>query len=123
VTERDSSQKVDISPDSFVRRTGQLWKLVLGGIVLPILVVAWGLWTMRRIRPDQPTGEVAVQLTVLIAGAIVIAALLSSVRCPRCHGRVLLRVMRDPEGVNAIVAFLTQRSCGVCGHSPADDSA
>jgi hypothetical protein len=114
-----SSDKVEIPPDAFVRRTKQLWKLVVGGLVLPLPVAWWGWECLRGIRLEQPATEAGVSIAILLAGAIAIVALLASVRCPRCHASLTVRVMRAPEGLDAITSFLKTRVCPSCGYDPA----
>jgi hypothetical protein len=118
--ETRGSDKVEIPKDAFLRSTGQMWKLILGAIVLPIPTALWGLQYLRKIRPDQPTSELVGGLAVLIAGALLIAGLLASVRCPKCHVRLVWKVFQAPEGLDAITSFLKLRSCPACGYVPGE---
>lgn len=102
---------------TFLKRTNQLWKLVVGGIVA-IPLVLWGLRGMRHIRPDQPTSEFVLDIAVLIAGALVIVWLYASVRCPKCRVRLVKEVMKAPEGADAITSLLRRPSCPSCGYVP-----
>jgi hypothetical protein len=113
-----NSERVTIPKDAFLRRTGQLWKLVVGGLVLPLPTALWGWWCLRSIRPDQPTSEAVGGLAILAFGALVIAGLLASVRCPRCRVRLVRSVFQAPEGGDAIASFLSLRSCPSCGYVP-----
>jgi hypothetical protein len=88
------SPVVKIPTDSFVRKTGQLWKLVLAGLVLPFPTALFGWWSIRQIRPDQPASEALAHIGILVVAAAVILALLMSVRCPRCHVRLVAKVIR-----------------------------
>src|SRR5215216_3412712 len=92
------SDRVKVPKDSFLRRTRQLWKLVVGVLILPLPTAAWGLWCLRRIRSELPTSELAAELGVLVAGALIIASLLASVRCPRCRVRLIKTILDAPEG-------------------------
>jgi len=116
--EVSGSDRVEIPKDAFLKRTGQLWKLVVGTLVLPLPTVLWGWWCLRSIRPDQPTSEVVGGLAVLVAGALIIASLLASVRCPKCRARLVGRLLQAPEGADAITSFLRLRSCLSCGYVP-----
>ena len=122
VTNSRSPQKVEVPPDSLIRRTVQLWQLVVGAIALPVPLSIWGWWTFRSIGPEQPAGAFAARFAVLAGGAAVVALLLSSVRCPQCRTRLLFRAMRAPEGLDAVLALLKRSSCDACGYRPPDDT-
>jgi hypothetical protein len=106
------SQKVVCPPDAFIRATGQLWKLILGGVVLPISLTIVGLLT----RPSE--SESFADLGWLVGGASAVVLLLASVACPRCRRRLLTDVFRAPDGNAAITRFLATRTCPSCGHDP-----
>jgi uncharacterized membrane protein YcjF (UPF0283 family) len=112
------SDKVEAPKDAFLRRTSQLWKLIVGALVLPLPTALWGWWCLWSIRADQPTSEAVGGLVVLVAGALIIVSLLASVRCPKCRVRLVGRILRAPEGVDAITSFLKVRSCPSCGYIP-----
>jgi uncharacterized membrane protein YcjF (UPF0283 family) len=112
------SDRVEVPKDAFLKRTGQLWKLVVAALVLPLPTAVWGWWCLRSIRSDQPTSEAVACLAVLVAGALIIVSLLASVRCPQCRVRLVKRILQAPEGVDAITSFLKQRSCPSCGYLP-----
>ena len=110
--------RVQVPPDAFLRRTRQLWKLVIGAVVLPLPLVALGLRTLHRITSDQPLGEVLLALTILAGGNLTIIALLASVRCPQCRVRLLKAPFQSPRGFDALTALLAARSCPACGFYP-----
>ena len=112
------SDRVEIPKEAFLKRTGQFWKLVVGGLVLPLPTALWGWWCWRSIRPDQSTSEIVGGLAVLVAGALIITSLLASVRCPKCRVRLVKRILQAPEGADAITSFLRLRSCPSCGYVP-----
>ena len=116
--ETGGSDRVEIPKDAFLKRTGQLWKLVVGVIVLPLPTAVWGWWCLRSVRSDQPASEAVAGLAVLVAGALIIVSLLATVRCPKCRTRLVKRVLRAPEGADAITSFLRMRSCPSCGYAP-----
>jgi hypothetical protein len=116
--EAGAADRVEIPNDAFLKRTGQLWKLVVGVLVLPLPTAVWGWWCMRSLRSDQPTSEAVVDLAVLVVGALLIVSLLASVRCPQCRTRLVKSVLRAPEGADAISSFLRLRSCPSCGYAP-----
>jgi predicted RNA-binding Zn-ribbon protein involved in translation (DUF1610 family) len=115
--------RVEIPQDAFLRTTRQLWKLIVAGLVLPWPAVLIGWWAFRQIGPDQSTGDLLVAIGAMAAIAAAIAALFASVRCPQCGGRLLRRLWSDPEGLNALTAFLKARTCPACGHDPRARSA
>jgi hypothetical protein len=116
--EAGAADRVEISKDAFLKRTGQLWKLVVAVLVLPLPTAVWGWWCMRSLRSDQPTSEAVADLAVLVVGALIIVSLLASVRCPKCHTRLVKNVLRAPEGADAITSFMKLRSCPSCGYAP-----
>jgi hypothetical protein len=113
----DHSEKVVCPPDAFIRATGQLWKLVVGGVVLPIPLA---LFAMRGLRqpPGAPLSDFLLMIGVALGGAIAIVLVLASVACPRCRRRLLRDVFSAPEGTAAITAFLARRTCPSCGYDP-----
>jgi hypothetical protein len=113
-----SDETVEIPPDGFLRKTGQVWKLVVGGLVLPIPMALLAYWNLRRIRPDQPPGEMVLSMGVLVIGTLLMTALLASVRCPRCRVRLIRQVFRASPGTQAMVGFLKLYSCPACGFEP-----
>jgi|SoiMetStandDraft_2_1073263.scaffolds.fasta_scaffold524208_1 hypothetical protein len=113
-----SNERVEVPKDAFVRKTGQLWKLIVGGFILPWPAVAIGLFTFRRIGRDQPTSEFVTGIAAMVAIAALMAFLLASIRCPRCSTRLLWDVFRHPDGLNALVDLLKARSCPKCGYTP-----
>lgn len=112
------NDRVEIPSDAFLKRTGQLWKLVVGGLILPIPLALWGFRCLGSIRSDQPTSEFVSCVAVLLAGALIIAILFASVECPRCRVRLVKKVVQAQEGANAIASFLSRRSCPACGYVP-----
>lgn len=107
------SQKVVCPPDAFIRATGQLWKLVVGGIVLPIAVSLVALANLRQIQSVRLS-----DLGLLVGGALAVVLVLASVACPRCRRRLLTDVFAAPDGNAAITGFLARRTCPSCGHDP-----
>jgi hypothetical protein len=110
-------EKVVCPPDAFIRTTGQLWKLVVGGIVLPIPLA---LLAMRGLRqaPSESLSDFLLTIGVALGGAIAIVLVLASVACPRCRRRLLRDVFSAPDGAAAITAFLARRTCPSCGYDP-----
>jgi uncharacterized membrane protein YcjF (UPF0283 family) len=110
--------RVEMQKDAFLRRTGQLWKLVVAGIVLPLPTAILGWRCLRAIRPDQPTSEWVTCIAVLAAAAVAVVVLMASIRCPSCRLRLVKRLMQAPEGADAIASFMSMRSCPSCGFVP-----
>jgi hypothetical protein len=107
------SQKVVCPPNAFIRATGQLWKLVVGGIVLPISVSLVALSGLRHI-PSVRLSDLA----LLVGGALAVVLVLASVACPRCRRRLLTDVFAAPDGNTAITGFLARQTCPSCGYDP-----
>jgi hypothetical protein len=111
-----ANERVSVPPDAFIRKTGQVWKLVVGTIVLPFSIVAVALVQMRRL--DQPTSELLPWLAVVVVGLVLIVLLLASISCPGCKRRLFWRVFTDPDSNAAIATFLARRDCPNCGYTP-----
>lgn len=113
-----ANDRVEIPPDAFLRVTGQLWKVVVASLILPWPAVVTGIWIFRRLGSDQSIEGVPAAVGVMAAIAAVIVLLLASVNCPQCGTRLMLRVFRDPAGLQALTALLNSRTCQQCGHRP-----
>ena len=111
-----TTDRVTVPPNAFIRKTGQVWKLVVGTIVLPFVVVAIVLLQMRRL--DRPTAELLPWFGVVLVAIALIVGLLASIACPRCKQRLFWQVFTDPDSNAAITAFLSRRDCAKCGHTP-----
>ena len=111
------SDKVVCPPDAFIRVTGQLWKLVVGGIVLPIPLALLAMRGLRQASSGS-LSDFMPTIGVLLGGAIVLVIVLASVACPRCRRRLLRDVFSAPDGNAAITAFLARRTCPSCGYDP-----
>ena len=113
-----ANERVEIPRDAFVRITGQMWKLVLGGLVLPWPAVVIGLWIFRRLGSEPSIDVVPAAIAAMAAIAAVIALLLAAVKCPQCNTRLVFRVFSDPDGLQALTALLNAHACPQCGHVP-----
>ena len=107
--------RVEIPPDALVRTTGQLWKLVVAGLVLPLPTALFALWLINRIDPRQSTVEVVVGGIALVTAAGIIAFLLWSIKCPGCSVRWVGRVFTEQGSTAALTRFLKMRACPKCG--------
>ena len=105
---------VDIGPDALLRTTGQLWKLVVAGIVLPFPTMVLTLWALRHLGED-PTRTLLL-LAIPAAASAASAALLFSVRCPGCRVGWVRRAFADPAGLVAVTRLLNMRACPACGY-------
>jgi DNA-directed RNA polymerase subunit RPC12/RpoP len=112
-----AGDRVEVPPDAFLRVTGQLWKLVVASLILPWPAVVTGIWIFRRLGSESIDG-VPAAIGFMVAIAAVIVLLLASVKCPQCGTRLVLRVFRDPDGLQALTAMLNSRVCPQCGHRP-----
>ncbi len=113
-----ASDRVEIPPDAFLRVTGQLWKLVVAALVLPWPAVFAGIWVFRRLGPDQSLDGIPAAIGAMVAIAALIVLLLASVKCPQCSTRLVLRVFRDPDGLQALTGMLNSRACPECRRRP-----
>src|SRR4051794_19714711 len=95
--------RVEIPPDAVLRTSGQFWKLILGGVVLPLPAFVLGVVTFRRIRPEQSPQEAIGLLLAQIVLAACCAVLMLSVRCPHCRVQWVRRAFKDPVGMPAVV--------------------
>jgi hypothetical protein len=107
-------ERVQVPPDAILRTTGQLWKIVTAGLVLPLPTAVLAMWLLHRIGPDQSSTEAVGGTAVLVGATVTIALLFWSVRCPGCGVRWVRRVFADPDSTAAITRFLKMRSCPEC---------
>ena len=107
--------RVEVPQDAILRTTGQLWKVVLAGLVLPFPTTLFGLWLIRRIGSDQTSAELVLGIGVLTSMVALIVFLLASIRCPRCGMRWVSRMAGEKDAISALTGFLQMRSCPACG--------
>ena len=112
-----NDDRIVVPPDAFIRSTGQVWKLVVGGVVLPFTVAGVALWRLKSAF-DGPASALVIWLGIALTGVGLIVLILASVSCPRCKRRLLRRVVSDPDGSGAIAKFLARRDCPACGYVP-----
>ena len=112
-----TTDRVTVPPDAFIRKTGQVWKLVVGTIVLPFTVAGVVLVRMQ-LGLDRPTPELLQWLAVVLVGLVLILAVLASVSCPSCKTRLFGDVFMDSDSNTAITTFLARRDCPECGYTP-----
>ena len=106
--------------DAILRTTGQLWRIVVAGLILPAPTALLALWLIRRIGPDQSAAESILGTAVLVTVAGIIGLLLWSVRCPKCGVRWVGRVFGEPDSSAAITRFLSMQQCPACGFAKTD---
>ena len=111
----NSRNRVEIPRDAILRTTGQLWKVVLAGLVLPFPTTLFGLWLIRRVGPDQTLAELIAGFAILLAAAGAVALSLWSIKCPRCGMRWVRRIVGESDAISALTGFLQMRSCPACG--------
>lgn len=109
--------RLRVARDAFLRTTRQMWKLVLGGVVLPGVGAPVGAWALLRVGGESDAAF-AVSIAGLIVVTMLVAVLLGSIRCPRCRARLVVDAFRDPEGLGALTGLLQRRSCPRCAYEP-----
>lgn len=114
---RPAPDRVAVPRDAFLRTTGQIWKLVLGGVVLPVVGAAVGGRDLLQTDRASTVGFAATVVALILVLAAV-AVVLGSVRCPRCRARLMADATRDPEGLGALTRLLQRRTCPTCGYAP-----
>ena len=103
---------------SFVKRTGQLWKLVAGvtGVIAAgaaILIVVVGSGDLADAPLLWTTGF------GLALGVASLAWLALAMRCPRCGCQLGWTAMKTGSGANVMGRLLTMSACPSCGASSA----
>ena len=111
-----ATARVEVPPDSLIRLSGQLWKLVATLVVLLMAMAPAFLSWRHLVRGDTEAMWITTGL-VLVAG-LTVAALLSGVRCPSCGCRLAIKAIRERDQVTAIPWLLALRSCPMCGMRP-----
>ena len=113
---RNPDDYIEVPPDALVRTSGQLWKLVVGTIGIPLPAFLIGLRFLQRIGPDQSRSETVGTIGILFLAAASAGMLLWSVRCPSCRDPWVRRVMNEPDSLRAISRFLRMHTCPLCNH-------
>jgi hypothetical protein len=117
MTEPDFDEKVEVPPDGLLRLTGQLWKVIVGGVVVPVPLAIFSVALIQKVG-RQTREEFWTDTLILIVGAVAIAIAFAAVRCPRCNVWLMRSVFGAPDGTRAIVAFLKLRACPACSFEP-----
>ena len=72
----------------------------------------------KRLGSEESIDSLPPAIGAMAAIAAVIVLLFASVKCPQCSTRLIVRVFKDPDGLNALTALLNVRACPHCGHVP-----
>lgn len=107
--------------NSFLARTGQLWKLHTGfGLVALGLALMLATQAAGHATPDQVVAGVVVGVGSGLAGVIL---LFGFVRCPKCRERLLWTAASTGSTDRWLLSLLRQQACPACGFVPNDFSA
>lgn len=107
--------RVNVPEVAFIRKSGQLWKLVVAGMILPIPGVAIGFLAIRSLASGGSEAYILAAAGLLLLIDLVITGLLVSARCPDCRSRFVIWVLRSREGTGAVTGLLHRPDCPCCG--------
>lgn len=100
---------------TWFQESRQTWKLgvflflAIGTVCLVALSLAGDL--LGRSSPLS-------SLATISASAVTFAWLCTSVRCPRCKGRPIWRILRSASSSAWLVAIVSMEKCPICGERP-----
>jgi hypothetical protein len=105
-----------MSPNSWIARTGQTWKLLVfyllilatGGMLVGLIMVMNG-------RTFDSLGKHEFILFFVLAGICSLAWLIVSVRCSLCGSRPVWGVIKNSEVDVWLLKLHTTKSCPTCG--------
>lgn len=101
---------------SWIRRSGQLWKLVtfalLGSVSFASFVAM--VLTINGVKL-VPLGEGALAFVGVIVGTADFAWLCLSIRCPRCGARPAWKILRTSSVNSWFVELCSMTACPACG--------
>lgn len=100
---------------SLLKRSGQLWKLVLGGSSIGVGALLVLLCVSGFQSADYTRG-----LATLFSGFALFfasfAAVIFFVRCPRCHVKLVWRAIAEGNALNVAGSLLTMVRCPRCSY-------
>jgi|KBSMisStandDraft_5_1062788.scaffolds.fasta_scaffold86858_4 hypothetical protein len=105
--------------DSYIRRSGQSWKIWLSLILLTIagMAVFIGLFSINRI--DESSSAVIV-LGGIFLGLIEFVWVSVSVRCRKCGTRPVWNAFRREPHDSWLASLLNDKQCPRCGDDGSD---
>jgi uncharacterized membrane protein len=102
---------------SYIKATGQLWKLALFLLVMPVTGLALITLAMSSLLDGH--ADVSVWLIILgilfSMGGYVVGGL--TVRCPQCGARLLWRAVRESSHREWLSRLMTLERCPFCLHN------
>lgn len=97
--------------ESFVRQTGNLWKLAVG-LGLGVVSTALMIVSMTWLEPNEfPTG---LSLAWAVS-AVCVFSVIQWIRCPSCKLRLLWWAARTGTAATWVVLLFGLRACPRCG--------
>ena len=99
--------------DSWLKRTGQTWKVVVFGVLVVAVLVLFALFIAAV--NGKIEGEVAFAFSFVGAGFGTLIWLATAVRCGRCGARPAWHLMRTAPHGSWFVQLLALDRCPSCG--------
>jgi hypothetical protein len=103
---------------SLIKRSGQMWKLALGG---SLLAAGAGL-VLLSAAGVQSSNDSRFVLTLFSGFALFFLSsvvLVLFVRCPRCHAKLAWRAVAEGSALNVAGRLLTMVRCPRCAYPDA----
>ena len=99
--------------NSIIAKTGQMWKLLLGILVVGggAVIMFWGIASLSRTEGFAPVPFIFSGMLLVVIGFGFIAL---AVRCPRCGARWCLRSMSQKDAGIWFAWLMAQTNCPWC---------
>ncbi len=100
----------------WIDATHQTWKLVVfvGWMLVAGLFILLLVASVQEVR-WTPIGAVESAFGLVASGALALAWLLVSIRCPACGTRPVWRVLRTAEAHEWVKVLVSYEQCPACG--------
>jgi hypothetical protein len=108
----------DNSPESWLHRTGQRWKYMVFCVLVLVAMIFFAAMVVDINTSEDP--RMLYGLVAAAAGAAAIGWLGTSIRCPRCRGRVAWWIVTHSSSEEWLTDLTDARECAVCGDDGAD---
>lgn len=115
-----------LNKDSFIVKTGQLWKLwiIFSLIFFEFLTLILMIWNFNNpngyIFKLLKTNSLQLQTIFLALGLAVICSLFLLVKCPSCKRRPIYHIVSNSNANNWVRTVFEFENCPYCGFSLKD---
>jgi hypothetical protein len=109
---------------TYVKKSGQLWKLAVVGSLTVIGLAL--MWLGQRRLGESPSSEDSGLIMLVVGVGLGLASgvwAVWAVRCPRCGSKLLWRAVSEQDSGSWLQWLMAQDECPSCRPAGAPDSA